>query len=253
MALPSRPNPTVFARHVMATTRTLPRSPRSAAAAARPVRRPGRAAVPPAASAPEAAPRPSFRARMQVAREQAILDAVNHLLVTRGFDAMTVDAVAAEAGVAKASLYRHYPSKEALAAAAMVRVLDEALAHLAGLDPRAKPLAQLEAVVRWTLQAQLAGRMPTLPSENSTLRATLLADAGYVDRLLMLSDRLEAWIHAAQKDGSIDPKLPPVVVLYTLYARGCDPVVGFLKATGSFSDEDIVTLVTRTCFSGLRR
>jgi len=234
----------------------MPRTP-SAAHASRLVkpamRRPARAVPAPVPQPPAEPPRPSFRARMQVAREQAILDAVNHLLVTRGFDAMTVDAVAAEAGVAKASLYRHYPSKEALAAAAMVRVLDEALAHLDGLDPRARPLAQLEAVVRWTLQAQLQGRMPTLPSENSTLRAALLADAGYVDRLLRLSDRLEAWIHAAQKEGGIDPKLPPVVVLYTLYARGCDPVVGFLKASGSFSDEDIVSLVTRTCFSGLRR
>lgn len=235
----------------MPRTHPSARVPRQATPAA-PARRPVRARAP--AAAPEAPPpRPSFRARMQVAREQAILDAVNHLLVTRGFDAMTVDAVAAEAGVAKASLYRHYPSKEALAAAAMVRVLDEALAHLQSLDPRAKPLAQLEAVVRWTLQAQLQGRMPSLPSENSTLRGALLADAGYVDRLLRLSDRLEAWIHAAQKDGSLDPKLPPVVVLYTLYARGCDPVVGFLKATGSFSDDDIVSLVTRTCFSGLRR
>ena len=214
----------------------MPRTP-SAAHASRLVkpamRRPARAVPAPVPQPPAEPPRPSFRARMQVAREQAILDAVNHLLVTRGFDAMTVDAVAAEAGVAKASLYRHYPSKEALAAAAMVRVLDEALAHLDGLDPRARPLAQLE--------------------ENSTLRAALLADAGYVDRLLRLSDRLEAWIHAAQKEGGIDPKLPPVVVLYTLYARGCDPVVGFLKASGSFSDEDIVSLVTRTCFSGLRR
>ena len=69
---------------------------------------------------PEAPPpRPSFRERMQVAREEAILDAVNHLLATKGYDAMTVDEVAAEAGVAKASMYRHYPGKEALAAAAM--------------------------------------------------------------------------------------------------------------------------------------
>jgi TetR/AcrR family transcriptional regulator of autoinduction and epiphytic fitness len=190
---------------------------------------------------------------MQVARQEAILDAVNRLLATKGFDAMTVDEVAAESGVAKASLYRHYPSKEALAAAAMVRVLDAALAHLDGLDAATKPIAKLEASVRWTLQAQIAGVMPSLPSENSSLRAALLQDKAYLDRLLTVGDRLEAWIVAAQKDGSIDPKLPPVVVLYTLYARGCDPVVGFLRATGEFSDEQVVDLVTRTCFGGLRR
>jgi TetR/AcrR family transcriptional regulator of autoinduction and epiphytic fitness len=31
------------------------------------------------------------------------------------------------------------------------------------------------------LQTQLAGEMPTLPSQNSTLRAALMAHKGYMD------------------------------------------------------------------------
>jgi TetR/AcrR family transcriptional regulator of autoinduction and epiphytic fitness len=215
-----------------------------------------RARSPRAGAAPVPVPvpaKPSFRERMQVAREEAILDAVNQLLASKGYDAMTVDEVAAEAGVAKASLYRHYPGKEALASAAMVRVLNDALAHLEALDPAAKPIDSLQESVRWTLRAQLRGRMPSLPSENSALRAALLADPVYLDRLLAVSDRLERWIAAAQKQGTVDPALPPVVVLYTLFARGCDPVVGFLRSTGQYTDDEIVELVTRTCFSGLRR
>ena len=188
---------------------------------------------------------------MQVAREDAIIETVNRLLSSKGFDSMTVDEVAAEAGVAKASLYRHYPSKEALAAAAMVRVLDDALAHLDGLDGKTSALAKLQAAVRWTLQAQLRGAMPLLPSENSSLRAALAAHPTYLGRLLSVSDRLEGWILAAQKAGTLDRTLPPIVVLYTAYARGCDPVVGFLKATGAYSDEEIITMVSRTCFQGL--
>ena len=57
-------------------------------------------------------------------REDAIVQAVNRLLAEKGFDAMTVDEVAADVGIAKASLYKHFASKEALAAAAMVRVLE---------------------------------------------------------------------------------------------------------------------------------
>jgi TetR/AcrR family transcriptional regulator of autoinduction and epiphytic fitness len=68
--------------------------------------------------------RPSFRAQVLQAREDAIVDTVNRLLAEKGFDAMTVDLVAAEVGIAKASLYKHFASKEQLAAAAMVRVLD---------------------------------------------------------------------------------------------------------------------------------
>jgi AcrR family transcriptional regulator len=214
---------------------------------------PHRAKPAPAQTSLRAPPsRPTFRERMQAAREDAIVEAVNRLLATKGFDAMTVDEVAAEAGIAKASLYRHFESKEALAAAAMVRVLDRAIGHLDGGDPQARPVALLEGAVRWTLGALLRGEMPVLPSENSSLRAALMGHAPYLDRLLAVSERLERWIMAAQADGSIDRTLPPVVVLYTIYARGCDPVATLLQSTGSFSDDEIVEMVTRTCFEGLR-
>ena len=42
-------------------------------------------------------------------------------LAEKGFEQMTVDEVAADVGIAKASLYKHFASKEALAAAAMAR------------------------------------------------------------------------------------------------------------------------------------
>ncbi|MBC7610530.1 MAG: TetR family transcriptional regulator, partial [Polaromonas sp.] len=41
---------------------------------------------------------------MLQAREDAIVQAVNRLLAEKGFDLMTVDQVAAEVGIAKASL-----------------------------------------------------------------------------------------------------------------------------------------------------
>jgi AcrR family transcriptional regulator len=49
------------------------------------------------------------------AREAAVLQAVDRLLAAKGFDATMVDAVAAEAGIAKASLHKHFKSKEDLA------------------------------------------------------------------------------------------------------------------------------------------
>jgi hypothetical protein len=41
-------------------------------------------------------------------------------------------------------------------------------------------------------------------------------------------------------------------VLYTVYARGCDPVPAFLKAGGSFSDAQVIGWVTDICLRGLR-
>jgi TetR/AcrR family transcriptional regulator, regulator of autoinduction and epiphytic fitness len=197
------------------------------------------------------APRPSFKSQMLKVREDAIVHAVNRLLAEKGFDAMTVDEVAANVGIAKASLYKHFPSKEDLAAAAMVRVMRRAQQYFGSLSADAAPLANLRAAVRWTMAVKLAGDMPSLPSQNSSLRATLMSNKEYMDGLIEISDRLGAWIEAAQADGSISRKLPAIAVLYTLYARACDPVLEFLQMGGEHSDEEIIELVLSTCFDGL--
>lgn len=195
----------------------------------------------------------SFREKVLRAREDAIVASVNRLLATKGFDLMTVDEVAADVGIAKASLYKHFASKEALAAAAMVRVLNIALQRTAELqaDATLDAFDKLKAITRWALQTQLAGEMPSLPAQNSTLRNALMADRGYVDRLIEFSDRLGEWISAAQASGRLSRALPPEVVLYTLFARACDPVPGVLRAGGSYDDEQLIEWVLATCFDGL--
>jgi AcrR family transcriptional regulator len=195
--------------------------------------------------------RTSFKEQMLQAREEAIVQTANRLLAEKGFESMTVDEVAAAVGIAKASLYKHFPSKEDLAAAAMVRIMQRTLDFLASVPAEDKPVDKLRAVVRWAMQVQLAGEMPSLPHQNSTLRATLMNNRGYLDRLVTISDMLGGWIQAAQADGSINQSLPAIAVLYTLFARACDPVLGFLKAGGLQTDEQIVELVLSTCFEGI--
>ena len=197
----------------------------------------------------------SFRQKVHLAREDAIVGTVMRLLAEKGYEQMTVDEVAADVGIAKASLYKHFASKEALAAAAMEQALGLALQQVQEIAQDAahggQAIQRLRALTRWTLQTQLAGKMPTLPAENSALRNALINHRGYMDRLMALSDQLGAWIVQAQADGSINRQLPPEAVLYTVYARACDPVLGFLKAGGSYTDEQIVGIVMLTCFDGL--
>ncbi len=197
--------------------------------------------------------RVSFRQQILRVREDAIINAVNRLLAEKGFDLMTVDEVAADVGIAKASLYKHFASKEALAAAAMVRVLGRTQAVIDQLAARTElsALGRLKGLVRWALQLQLAGEMPTLPSQNSTLRAELLANKGYIDGLMQVSDDIGSWIVQAQADGRIAADLPPELVLYQLFARACDPVLAVMRAGGAHSDSQIVDWLVRTCFKGL--
>ena len=197
----------------------------------------------------------SFKEQVLRVREDAIISSVNRLLADKGFDLMTVDEVAADVGIAKASLYKHFASKEALAAAAMVRLMErtQAVVDQQAARTDATSFDRLHAITRWALEVQLAGDMPTVPSQNSSLRAELMASKSYLDAILRVSEVLGGWIVQAQGDGDIDPALPPEVVLYTIYARACDPVPAFLKAGGSFSDAQIVDMVLATCWGGMRQ
>ena len=193
----------------------------------------------------------SFKEQMHLAREEAILQSTCRLLGEKAYDAMTMDDVANAVGIAKASLYKHFSSKEELCCAAMVQILERVRAYLADWPSEWVPTEKLRALVRWSLERLITNEMPLLPSRNSSLRAVLMANKQYLNGLVNVSDQIGEWITEAQAQGVIDPKLPPLVVLYTLYARACDPVVTFLKDGGQYSDAEIVELVVRTCFDGL--
>jgi AcrR family transcriptional regulator len=63
----------------------------------------------------------SGRPRVEGEREAQILDATLELLVTAGYDRLTMDAVAARAKASKATLYRRWSSKPSLVVDALLR------------------------------------------------------------------------------------------------------------------------------------
>ena len=196
-------------------------------------------------------PRRSFREQMLDVRHEAILQATRQLLCQKNFAAMTMDDVADAVGIAKASLYKHFSSKDELCCAAVVQMLTRVRAYLESLPPHAAPLEKLRAAVSWSLQRLLAQEMPTWPGRHSPLHALLQAHQDCLSEWALVSQALQQWVRAAQQQNALDPRLPPRVVLLTLYARACDPVVGLLQESGDYCDADIVDWVLRTSFDGL--
>jgi len=79
-------------------------------------------------SSPAVSPAPGGKARGRPRSElarRAVLAAATELLLTRGLDAVSMDAVAARAGVSKATIYRWWPTKETLALDALYSQLSE--------------------------------------------------------------------------------------------------------------------------------
>jgi AcrR family transcriptional regulator len=100
-----------------------------------------------------AAPPRRGRPRSEKARG-AILEAAAELLLERGLTAVSMDAVAARAGVSKATIYRWWPTKETLAL--------DALHHEWAGGPPARDTGSLRGNLLSLLRpwARLAGRRP---------------------------------------------------------------------------------------------
>lgn len=106
--------------------------------------------------------------------DEAILDAALRLLARDGFARMSMDAIAAEAGVSKATLYLRYGSKSDVATAAMAR-LRAANEPVATGDMRADLVARLQRVLAY---AEVPSVMP--------LVGTCLAEEHQTPELLRL-------------------------------------------------------------------
>lgn len=192
-----------------------------------------------------------FKKQQFEAREEAILDVVNRLLSDKGFDLMTMDDVADAVGVAKGSLYKHFSSKEKLAAAVMTRLLTQTLAVLDGMPPTWRAGRKLEEILRWSLQHRLRGGVPHLPSTRGALQRALLMNLEYLAIALKVNKRFYALVAEAKKYGEINTAMPDDVIVYTLYSRSCDPTVEFLRQAGKLSTDEIVEAMVAATFRGL--
>ncbi len=75
-------------------------------------------------------PQPSTPRRRSEKSRTAIVTATRELLLERGFDGLTIEAVAARAGVGKQTIYRWWPSRPALVADVMLEDADKLLASV---------------------------------------------------------------------------------------------------------------------------
>jgi AcrR family transcriptional regulator len=111
---------------------------------------------------------------------QRILEGVDRMFYAEGFKSVGVDAIAAELGISKKTLYQHFPSKE-----------DLILAYLQGrfrpLPERSKrpPAEQIMANLEWIARSLISSRdfrgcaflnaLAELGSENSEARELAVA------------------------------------------------------------------------------
>lgn len=90
--------------------------------------------------------------RIQQKNRATILDAALDVFSAQGFRGATVDQIASAAGLSKPNLLYYFPSKEAMHAALLTKLMDTWLNPLRELDPAGDPMQEIMAYVHRKLQ-----------------------------------------------------------------------------------------------------
>jgi AcrR family transcriptional regulator len=99
------------------------------------------------------------------AAHRAILDAARELLAERDLAHLNLEQVAARAGVGKATIYRHWPTREALALELLLAMVGEMVPARDRGDTRAELVAMVEGTLRVLTREPLGRVMQGLFSE----------------------------------------------------------------------------------------
>ncbi|WP_321843654.1 TetR/AcrR family transcriptional regulator [Paraburkholderia bannensis] len=143
--------------------------------------------------------------RLTDRKRAAILEAAIEEFLAAGYDATSMDRIAARASVSKRTVYNHFPSKEALFAAILMRLWD---ASQTGAPPAYRATEPLRA----QLLALLARKLRLMADESFLALARVAIAAGIHsperarDMVARLGEREEdvtVWIRAAAADGRL--------------------------------------------------
>lgn len=89
-------------------------------------------------------------------REELLLDTALELFRECGWETVTVSQLAARAGVAKGTVYKHFASKEAIYACLALRFSRSCLEHYESMPQCASPLAGIREVIRAAFSRMLS-------------------------------------------------------------------------------------------------
>ncbi|MCZ2805498.1 TetR/AcrR family transcriptional regulator [Modestobacter sp. VKM Ac-2983] len=180
----------------------------------------------------------------------SLLDTAVAVFIERGYEATSMDELAARLGVTKSAIYHHVPSKVELLRLALDRALNALFAVLdepGALDGPA--IDRLEHVVRGSVRV-LTTHLPFVTlllrvRGNSAVESEALERRREFDRIVT------DLVRAAESDGDVRPDVDPAVTSRLLFGTVNSLTEWYRPGRGLDADALADALVTTT-FSGLR-
>jgi AcrR family transcriptional regulator len=195
----------------------------------------------------------SLRERHRQAQEEAILAATHSLVQEKGFEATTMDEIAARANISKPTLYARFPSKEAIVIRAVVELQKDWLAFLRSLPRELPPEARLRTVLNRIFVRKLVLRKGPFGVQRSALTPQIRMHPEYQKHSAEMVAEIMAIIEEGQHNGMFDPICHPRIVAQTMFSFVRDSEMDELITSGTVSAEAAVETLTEIILRGIEK
>ena len=167
-------------------------------------------------------PRPSLRERQRQERATLIVQAAEEVLAERGYHDTSMDEIAARVGIAKGTIYQHFPSKEDLIVVLFERELETFLRLVEEAATReGSARSRLEDILHGLYSGLIGKRLQLLFSlyPNLEIQLALLEKKQQLDvRLEQGTAQVMALLEEGKASGEFDRTMPTSVMLTLFFS-----------------------------------
>ncbi len=197
----------------------------------------------------------TLKERQRQERESLILQAAEEVLLEKGYHETSIDEIAARVGIAKGTVYLHFPSKEDLVIAIYQREMLQLLQYIDSIiGSQSTALAKVEAIFELMYGGIMSTRMRLLfsISNSAGLKHLLDEKTGCLREMWdQLTERLNSLFEEGKAEGAFDSTLPTMVMVSAFYSLLSPKRYDRLTADGQMSGEEIVTYLKRIFMHGI--
>ncbi|GER86591.1 hypothetical protein KDW_07530 [Dictyobacter vulcani] len=197
----------------------------------------------------------SLKEKQRQERETLILQVAEEVFLERGYHETSMDEIASRVGIAKGTVYLHFPGKDDLIVAIFARDMQEILRHLdASLDAQSSPQAKLEALLYFMYAGLFHKRTQLLSTiYHSVDMRRLFAEKGNCIKSLWESvvERVSLLLEEGKARGEFDATLPTSVMTSIFLSLLSPKSYERLISEDKLSPEDIVIHVGKIFFRGI--
>jgi AcrR family transcriptional regulator len=200
-------------------------------------------------------PHRQLKEKLRQERADLILDMAEEVLAEKGYHDSSMDEIATRTGVAKGTLYQHFPSKEDLVFALFERNLalfEQTVAQAAASTLTAR--ARLERILRYVYQERHGPHTQLLQLlyHNVDIRKGLIEKKEQLrNRLERVALQIRTILEEGKADASFDSTISTELMLLTFMSALALSGREQMLAQKQLSPEELVTQVGRIFFEGI--